>query len=162
VPELAGEVVELLNGDDLDARVGLTLELITVDDDGWPRVALLSAGEVLALDPSTVRLALWPASRTTANLERTGQGLVAFVHAGAAQRVGLRARRLADLPGAPARAAFEARVASARRDEVGYARLLGGITFDLPDGAEVVGRWRATVAALRAPARTPAATPDAG
>lgn len=160
MPELAGAVVELLAGDDLDARVGVTLELITVDDDGWPRVALLSVGEVLAVDRSTVRLALWPRSQTTANLERTGQAIVAFVHGGAAHRLGLRARRAGEIPGPPPRAAFEARVETARRDEVPYARLLGGITFELEDGADVVARWRATIAQLRERAEVSRPAPD--
>jgi hypothetical protein len=146
-PRLPDDVVALLDGRDLERRVGHTIELLTVGPDGWPGLALLSAGEVLALDGTTVRLALWPASRTTSNLNRTGRGTLALVHAGGAYTVRIHARRLGELPGPLA--AFEAEVAAVRRDEVGYARLRSGITFDLPDAAAVVGRWRTTVDALR-------------
>lgn len=143
-------MVALLDGTDLQARVGLTLELITVDADGWPRVALLSAGEVLAATSSALALALWPGSRTTANLERSARGLLAFVHDGAAFRLGLQARRVDDLHVAgELRAAFDAPVVSVARDEVPYARLRDGITHELVDPARTLARWRATVEALR-------------
>ena len=147
---LADDVVVLLDGTDLTARVGLALELITVDGDGWPRVALLSAGEVLAAQDAVLRLALWPGSRTTANLERTARAVLAFVHAGAAHRVGLRARRDPDVlvAGEP-RAVFDARVVSVRRDEVPYARLRSGITFELAEPDSVLARWHATLEAIR-------------
>jgi hypothetical protein len=148
VSVLPADVVALLDGSDLEARVGLTIELLTVAEDGWPGVALLSAGEVLAISDSDVRLALWPSSRTTANLTRTGRGVLAFVHAGAAFTVRVEARRAADLPGPLA--AFAGRVAAVRRDEVGYARVTSGITFDLPDAPAVVARWRETIEALKA------------
>jgi hypothetical protein len=147
---LAGALRELLDGSDPRGRAGVTLELITVDEDGWPRVALLSAGEVLAPDDATVRLALWPGSRTTANLERDGRALLALVLDGAAHRLALRARRAADiaLEDGP-RSAFEAAVVRAGRDEVPYARLRSGITFELAEPEQVLARWADTVAALR-------------
>ena len=145
---LPGEVVALLDGSDLDARVGFTLELLTVDHDGWPGVALLSAGEALALDDSTVRLALWPGTRTTANLTRTGQAALAFVDDGAAFTLRLETCRGSDLA-EPALAVFDGRVVDVRRDEVSYARLRSGIVFDLPDPPSVVGRWRSTIGELR-------------
>ena len=145
---LPADVVALLDGSDLEARIGLTIELLTVAEDGWPGVALLSAGEVLAMSGSEVRLALWPDSRTTANLTRAGQGVLEFVHDGAGFTVRLETRRAADLPGPLAR--FEGRVVGVRRDEVGYARLTSGITFDLPEAPAVVARWRETIEGLRA------------
>jgi hypothetical protein len=152
VPNVPGAVAGLLDGADLESRVGLAFELITAGADGWPRVALLGAGELLAPrhDPTTVLLALWPGSQTTANLERAGRALLAVVHDGAAWRLGLEARRLADLEAPEPRAVFEARLASLQRDEVPYARLVSGISFELPDPGPVVARWRATVDALRA------------
>jgi flavin reductase (DIM6/NTAB) family NADH-FMN oxidoreductase RutF len=144
---LPADVVALLDGNDLEARIGLTIELLSAGEDGWPRVALLSAGEVLAVSDETVRLALWPQSHTTENLTRTGKGVLAFVHDGAAYNVRLRAIRSPDLPGPLA--AFEGSVAEFRRDEVGYARLTNGITFELPDAPAVVARWRETIEALR-------------
>ena len=147
---LDADVVTLLDGTDLEARAGLTLELITVDADGWPRVALLSVGEVLATGQRSMRFALWPGSRTTANLERSARALLAFVHDGAAHRARLEARRGADvLVAGDTRAIFDAPVVSVARDEVPYARLRTGITHELVDPVQVLARWQATVAALR-------------
>jgi hypothetical protein len=148
-PRLSPGVVGLLDGHDLEARVGLVIQLLTTDESGWPRVALLSVGEVLVLDDSILRLALWPGSRTTANLTRSGQGTLAFVHDHASYSLEVEARRAADLAPPVGRAVFCGRVASVRRDEVPYAVLLSGITFDLPDPAPVLERWRSTIDALR-------------
>jgi hypothetical protein len=148
-PRLPTDVVALLDGNDLDARVGFTIELLTVDAESWPGVALLSAGEALALDDSTVRLALWPGTRTTANLTRTGRGVLAFVHDGAAYTLRLETCRAADLVEPAPLAVFDGRVAAVRRDEVPYARLESGITFDLSDRPAVVTRWRSTIGELR-------------
>ena len=149
---LPADVVALLSGDDLDRRVGFTMELLTVDADGWPRVALLSAGEVVAADDAHLRLALWPESRSTANLTRTGRGSLAFVHAGSAFTLRLEASRASDLRGPEPLAVFDGRVKEVRRDEAAYARLRSGITFELLDEQAVVARWRSTVERLRGPA----------
>lgn len=147
---LDADIVALLDGTDLQAAVGFTLELITVDEDGWPRVSLLSAGEVLAAAADTLRIALWPGSHSTANLERTARAVIAFVHGGAAHRIGLQVRRDPDVlvTGEP-RAAFVARVVSMRHDEVPYARLRSGITYELAEPDGVLARWHATLEAIR-------------
>jgi hypothetical protein len=143
-------VAGLLDGRDLVARVGFTMQLLTVDVGGWPRVALLSVGEVVALDAAHLRLALWPGSNTTDNLTRTGRGLLAFVHGGSSHTVRMEARRTGDIAEPNLRATFDADVVEVRSDDVPYARLTGGITFDLPDPGPTVARWQATVDALRA------------
>jgi hypothetical protein len=148
-PRLSSGVVELLDGHDLEARAGLTIQLLTADESGWPRVALLSVGEVLVLDDSVLRLALWPGSRTTANLTRTGRATLAFVHDRASYSLQVEAQRAADLAEPVGCAVFDGRVAAVHRDEVPYAVLRSGITFDLPDPAAVLERWRATIDALR-------------
>ena len=120
-------------------------------------MALLSAGEVLALDGSTIRLALWPGSRTTANLTRTGRAALTLVWVGSAYTLRLETCRAPDLSAPETRAVFDGQLASVRRDEVPYATLESGVTFALPDRAAVVSRWRATIDALRAHPRCEAA-----
>jgi hypothetical protein len=148
-PGLPRDLVELLDGRDLERGLGFTIQVLTADESGWPRVALLSAGEVFALDDRRLRLALWPGSETTANLTRTGQATLAFVHDHASYSLHLDAHRAADLGEPMVRAVFDGRVAAVRRDEVPYAALRSGITFDLVDPAPVLARWRATIDALR-------------
>jgi hypothetical protein len=147
--QLHGELIELFSGENLEAAVGFTVQLLTLDDEGWPRIALLSVGEVLAVDDTTVRLALWPESRTTGNLIRSAQGVLAFVHREVAYTVRIRTVRLPNLNDPLALAVFDGRVTEVRRDQVSYAVLQSGITFNLPDRAQVLTRWNATIEQLR-------------
>jgi len=142
---LPADLVAALDGLDLDTKVGVTIQLLTVDEDGWPRVALLSVGEVVALSASTLRFALWPGSHATANLTRSRAGTLVLVHEGAAHSVRVQAARGADLADPSPRAVFDARVQEHRSDAVAYATLTSGIVFELPDPTPVLQRWRETV-----------------
>ena len=68
--DLPADLVDLLAGERLEDGVGLVIQVLTADDDGWPRSCLLSAGEVLATGPRRLRLALWTGTHSTANLTR--------------------------------------------------------------------------------------------
>lgn len=145
---LPRELVALLDGRDLDSKVGLTVQLMTVDADGWPRVALLSVGELVALGPRGLRMALWSSSKTTENLTRSGIGTLAMVYEGSAHSVTIEAVRAADLAGSTPLAVFDARVQEHRSDRVSYAVLTHGIGFDLEDADASLARWRTTVDSL--------------
>lgn len=152
--ELPDPLLDLLSGDDLERKEGETLLLLTVADEGWPRVALLSVGEVLAISSRELRLALYPASTTTANLTRVGRATLAAFAGGAAYYVELDARRLDDLHGPHAvLARFTGEVRSVRKDLVGYAELVSWVRFRLVDRDRVLRRWRETVSSLREPER---------
>lgn len=143
-------LVELLDGTGLPSREGATFLLVTVGETGWPHVALLSVGEVLAVSPQELRLALWSSSRTTTNLTRTGQGSMALVHGGAAYRLQLAARRAGEIDVAgQSLACFTADVVDVIEDAVGYAELVSGVTFRLREPGEVLARWAETIAKLR-------------
>jgi hypothetical protein len=153
-PSLPDPVRALLTGDQLEARIGLTLQLLTTDESGWPAMALLSAGEVLATGPSEVRLALWPASGATRNLGRDGRATLALAHGGDAYYVRLRAGPSMPLELEGTRLArFDAAVEDVLWDHVGYARISSGVTFELPDPAATLPRWQAVITALRGPAK---------
>jgi len=158
--ELPGPLQRLLGGADLERASGLTVLLLTVDGAGWPRVAMLSAGEVLATAPRAIRLALWPDSSSAANLARAGRGTLALVEGGAGWYVRCRASRDGDLllPGERRLASFALAVEEVLEDVVPYAELTGGIEFRLTEPDRALAAWRATVAAMRRAAagdRTP-------
>lgn len=149
--ELDDELLHLLDGGKLEGKIGIALQFVTVTPDGMPHSALLSVGEVLALGPRHLRLALWASSVTTGNLRSSPKALLTVVVAGVYYSIELDT-------GAPSPegtvlpenlAVFEGEVRSIYRDEVGYADLLGGITFRLVDPASVLARWERTVTALR-------------
>lgn len=150
--ELPPAIGELLGGEDLERALGLTVLLLTVDTAGWPRVAMLSAGEVLAVGPRALRLALWPDSASAANLERTGRATLAMVHAGAGWYLRCAGRRQADLalPGGRLLASFALTVEEALEDAVPYAELTHGIEFRLADRERTLAAWRDAVRAMRA------------
>jgi hypothetical protein len=147
---LSEEIAALFDARDLADSLALTIELVTVDPGGWPRVALLSTGQVVAVGASRLRLALWSGSHSTANLTRTGLATLAFVHDRAAFRVRLRTCRGADLDLDRRLAVFDGRVVDVRKDVVPYAVIECGIRFTLLDEASVLARWKSTVEAIRA------------
>ena len=150
---IPASLLPLIDGHDLEAAVGHTFLLLTARADAEPHAALLSAGEVLAVD-GRLRLALWPGSTTTANLTATGKATLLAVVPPATHHLRLEARRLPDLSvkGKP-RAFFEAEVVAVREDVVAYARVTSGIRFALVDQGATVASWRAAVEAMRGEAK---------
>jgi hypothetical protein len=132
-------------------REGPALLLLSVDEDGWPRQAMISAGEVLAVDDRHLRLGLWPASTTTRNLTARGRATLTAVARGTGFSVRLAVHRHRDLEISSGQrlACFAATVEQATADEVPYAELTSGVTFRLRDRQAVQRRWQRTQAALR-------------
>jgi hypothetical protein len=143
-----------LSGDDLDRGAGLTYILLTPDELGDVSIALLSVGEVLATDERTIRLALWPGTTATANLERTGRGTLASIEPEATLYVRFDAERVGDVrAGGMNHASFVCRVTDVLADDVSYATITAGLRFALRDPDAVLPRWRETIEALREAAR---------
>jgi hypothetical protein len=143
-----------LDGSDLAGREGLTFQLITVDENGWPHVALLSVGEIIATDPHTLRAGLWLHSTTSKNLGRDSRTVLAMVANGNGYYLRLGARRGPDLDlGSDGRLAFFLLdIEDVLEDAADYASLTSGVTFQLKHPEQVVPRWQHTVDALRAAA----------
>jgi hypothetical protein len=141
----------LFAGTDLARGVGETFLLLTTGEDGWPHMAMLSVGELLLGDPSTLRAALWLHSTATRNLTRESRGLLALVQDGAGYYVRCVATRGPDLDlGEDGRLAyFELRIQDVLEDAVNYAVLTSGMTFTLNNPDQVLARWRRTVDAMR-------------
>jgi hypothetical protein len=139
-----------LDGRDLAGQAGETFVLSTVGERGWPHLAMLSAGELLAVSARNLRLALHAGSGTSANLTRTGQGTLMAVAEGGAITVRLRARPLGNhsVDGGEL-ALFDAEVAELTEHRVGYAELVSGIRFRLAEPEPVLARWQRTHDALR-------------
>jgi hypothetical protein len=144
---LPDALTALLDGKRLEQRVGETFLLTTTDEDGWPHVAMLSAGEVLVTGPSEFRLALWPGSHTTRNLTRRRRALLMAV-VPPAYYVRLECRSLGEVRPQRPLAAFSGSVVDVQEDVVGYARVVDGIRFELEDRAATVELWRSAIEAL--------------
>src|SRR5579884_450685 len=123
--QLPSNLLSLFDGSDLAGRLGHTFLLLTTDAEGWPHLAMLSVGEVLAADPHTLQAALWTSSSATANLAREGRALLALVEGNAAYYLRVRAQRQPDIDLGPSgpRAHFRLDIDDVREDAVGYATL---------------------------------------
>jgi hypothetical protein len=119
---------------------GFAASLMGVDAGGRVRTALLSAGELLAPDERTLCFALWPNSRTTESIAQSGRATLTFVAEQAFFQIQFDVRRVM-LDGAPV-ACFVGTIEKGEMQRVSYARLTGGISFDLPDEQAVHARWR--------------------
>ena len=151
--QLPATLRRLLDGEELSGKEGAALLLLTVTEAGWPHVALLSVGELLAVDSDRLRAALWPASTATRNLTARQQATIAVVHESVAYYVRCRARRGADLALASSDdglAFFELELEDILEDVVPYASLTSGVTFQLEDPQQGLARWEERIAALRA------------
>jgi len=149
--QLPDTLRQLLDGTDVAGREGVTFLLVTGDESGWPHMALLSVGELVATDAHTLRAALWLHSSTTKNLSREGRGMLAIVANGNGYYVRLTAERGPDLDlGSDGRLAYFAlRIEDILEDTADYATLTSGVTFRLNRPDQVVPRWQRTVDALR-------------
>lgn len=145
---LPAALVALLDGTDLRSKIGQTVLLSAVSDDGWPHTALLSVGEVVAPDDRTLRIASYAGSRTTTALRQRGKGMLLAVVDGVVHKAWF-AVTAAGQDAAGRLSVVDAVVERVEHDQVAYARVRHGIEFDLLDPDQVLGRWEQQVAELR-------------
>jgi hypothetical protein len=153
---LPAPLLERLRGDDLAARVGIAVLILTTDGTGWPHPAMLSYGELVALDSRRVRLAVRRASGTAENLRRSRRITFCFVEPNMAYYVKAAVGLPQDLlRGFPDLVGFEARVETvladeARADSEPGVAILDGVRFSVGRPAEAVVRdWQSLVDSLR-------------
>jgi hypothetical protein len=139
----------LLNGEDLLSKTQ-ALRLSTVDADGWPRAAVLSAGEVLALPNNRLRFVIFPDSVTAANLMRDGRVTLTISLNGGICELRMRAHKYSDGTQEVPLAFFEAEVIEVREHRAPYAEVTTGIAFTLRNPSAVLARWQRQISALRA------------
>jgi len=143
---LPDELTRLLDGQDLERKIGDTVLLIVSGTDGFPRLAMLSVGELFAPSPKELRVALWRGSKTTESLSESGKATLVYYAPRTGVYVGLVADRAGESSGL---ALFTARPVSVRRDQVDYAEITSGVRYALRDPAAVLPRWRRTIDVLR-------------
>jgi hypothetical protein len=142
----------LLDGTALASKAGFTASFLTTDaSNGHVRTSLLGAGELYAPDSRTLCVALWPQSRAAAVLARSGRAALTFVCEEAFYQVQLQFEPLAPTPGGNSGLAhFIGAIDTGEAQRVPYARLTGGITFELEEGgAAVLDRWEQQIEHLK-------------
>ena len=150
-------LLPLLDAQDLPARAGKASLVSTIDARGRPHPALLSYGEVVAIDARRLRVATYRSSGTSENMRRSGHLTLCLVEAGMAYYLKTHAVELeSPWPRFPVLARFEATleqvlVDQAREDVEPGARITSGIAFDTakPIGT-LIAEWETVLNALRA------------
>ncbi|KRF53860.1 pyridoxamine 5'-phosphate oxidase family protein [Priestia megaterium] len=144
--EMSNIVYELLNGQDLMQKQHEAMMLLTVGEDGWPHTAMISVGEIIAINRKELRIGLWPNTSTTTNIIRTSKATLVLIYKGKAHYIQISLKRLEELPTARyPRERFSAKVVSSREDVAKYADITSGIKIELKNDKEVVERWHKTL-----------------
>ena len=144
----------LFDGTSLAAKMGFTASLVTANESGSIRTSLLGPGELYAPDAQRLSIALWPQSRAARVLAQSGRAALTFVFDEAFYQVQLRMAPLAavgvvGVAGATL-AYFIGSIETGEAQRVGYARLTGGISFELgADSAAVLARWEQQIGDLK-------------
>ena len=97
----------------------MVLPLVTVDPEGFPRAALLTAGEVRALSAGSISVAVLAGSRTALNLIRRRQATLLYMQRNLAASIRLRAGRGRTSRHDPDRTIFPLAVFRVRIDAAG-------------------------------------------
>lgn len=165
----------LFDGTALASKIGFTASLITRDAGGHLRTSLLGIGELYAPDARSLAFALWPTSRAARTLGSAGErgrlasehapgrasAALTFVYEGTFHQVQL---AVEPLPGSEGEhgcglALFLASIDAGEAQQVGYARLTSGVTFELSGQSgeqdAVLARWESQIDALRRAANGP-------
>jgi len=152
--ELPPDLMARLSGRDLESVASKVIQVFTVDGAGWPHPALLSYFEVVAKDPTSVRLAAYRTSMTSGNARRSGKLTLVVIDERVAYYVKTRAVELAPAMRATHwNTAFECRVEQVLADEVNEefepgAYVASGVTYVNPQRAAELTRARAVLAEL--------------
>ena len=138
---MARDLHTVLGGEGFRRRRRIVLPLLTTDPEGFPRVALLTLGEVRANSASQLAVAVQADSRTAFNLVRRGKATLLYMHKHLTAFVQARAGhgRVCDVD--PGKRLFPLTVERVRIDrpapEEGRVTLLTGPTFGGADATRL-------------------------
>ena len=152
LPDRLGDVL----GPHAPLGEGLTILLLTISSDGYPHQAMLSCGEVVAVDDERLALAVWPTSTAARNLAERPRATLALVDEGTSWCL---FAEIADVgtvvtPLSGTLCRFDATITRVTSDRAPYAVLESGVTFQLTDPEATTARWRELRAAIVQGGRT--------
>jgi hypothetical protein len=156
------------DGTSLATKTGFTASLVTLDNNGHLRTSLLGVGELYVSSATTIAIALWPRSRSAQALATRARAALTFVVDEAFYQVQLRVASLPSSSGvegaegaegdATGLVYFSGTIETGEAQRVRYARLTGGIAFELEGNKEAeLDRWEKQIVHLRLAAEAAAA-----
>ncbi|MBR2566613.1 MAG: pyridoxamine 5'-phosphate oxidase family protein [Paenibacillus sp.] len=150
IAQLDAELLEWFSGSDLENKQHEAMQLLTVTDGQWPHVAMISMGEVVALSPNGLRLALWRGTQTSMNMMETGKATLIAIYGQRLLHIRLEVQLLPELTNAVhPRDRYECKIRHIRIDQAPYAEITSGITFQLKDETATLIRWVDTIEELK-------------
>jgi hypothetical protein len=147
---LPREVLSAFNGEELLSKIGLAYLIVTVDPEGTPRPCMLSMGEILAIDDSHLRLAIWRGTHTDANLAAGSPVLMCYVEDRLVLYIRGQTRLLCEDQEA-SQTYYELEVSSVERDDHPGMPVVDTIRFSVEGASldETVGEWEERLKRLR-------------
>jgi hypothetical protein len=144
----------LFDGTALATKVGFTASLVTTAANGHVRTSLLGIGELYAPDSRSLCIALWPQARSARALAQNRRAALTFVFDDAFYQVQLEFEPLPvtddDRQASGGLVCFSGSIDAGEAQRVRYARLTGGITFELEEGKDAtLERWTEQVEYLK-------------
>jgi len=151
-PNLPESILSLFSGADLESKVGLACVLVTQGADSYPHPAMVTPGELVAGNASTMRLALYQESSASRNLRERRVGTLCLAHDGAGYYVKADAETFdANDAALAGLAVFTLKPRHVLRDLEEGAEVTSGFRFrDLHGESVVLSNWKPIVEALRA------------
>jgi hypothetical protein len=130
----SASLVDLLDGSDLQRKIGSTLLIFAAGEDGWPHAATVSVGvgELLAVTSRELLLTLYAGSRTTAAMACSRRALLMTTAEGGGVKVAWTSTPSRPRTRTSAGGSIHCTAASARVDTVPYARVTHGIGSSWP------------------------------
>lgn len=148
--KLSDDLYNLFNGEHLEEKQHEAIMLETVSDDGWPHTAMISVGEIVAINSNHFRIALWPNTKTTLNINRSGKAMAVLFYKGKACYLSLALSPLPQLPNPKYDLIrFEATLTQIKEDAAKYAEITSGVQIKLKDRISVIKRWEETIKELK-------------
>lgn len=150
-PLLPQLLVDHFSGADLQSKVGLASVLVTPGADGYPHPAIVTPGEIVASDPSTLRVALYLESSASRNLRERKTGTLCLALDKAAYYVKFDAEPFAsDAEAFKGFAVFTLRPKHVLKDTEEGAEMTSGFRFrDLRGEEALLAQWTTMIGALR-------------
>ena len=151
-PNLPGDLVTLFSGTNLRSKIGMACVLVTQGADSYPHPAIVTPGELVAGDASTLRIALYQESSASRNLRERHVGTLCLANDGAGYYVKADAEPFAaDTPSLNGLAVFTLKPRHVLKDAEEGAEVTSGFQFrDLRGEDALLAQWEPIVAALRA------------
>lgn len=140
--KLTDDLQDLLNGKQLAQKQHIAMILQSITSEGYPHSAMVSVGEVIALDSEHLRIALWPQTQTSISLAEKRKSNLIIIYNNMVSYLELDITLLPSLDNEVyERTRFETTIKSIRQDVAKYADITSGITVEMHEPEQVLNRW---------------------